>query len=140
MRNHSPIDRLKESLLKQQIFFDENASELLNGFEGAAERAFMKDLVARYCSRIARLINGQEARPETLVWIGTRVTVRNETDQIEETFTIVLPEEVDPDEGRISFLSPIGQKLLLSRIGYRAEIDSPGGKYEVTVKDLSFDE
>jgi transcription elongation GreA/GreB family factor len=84
-------------------------------------------------------MDGQSGEgPDTLVWIGSRVIVRNETDQADESFTIVLPEHVNPDDGRISFLSPIGQRLLLSRIGYSAEIDSPGGKYWITVKEISY--
>jgi transcription elongation GreA/GreB family factor len=132
-------DRVKERLLRQLAYFEENSQDILNGFTHTAERAAIKDLIARYCRHIERQVGDLDAEgPDALVWIGSRVTVYNETDQAEECFIIVLPEEVDPDEGKISFLSPIGQKLLLTRAGSRAEIDSPGGKYWVTVKDLAF--
>lgn len=139
MKNHSPIESFRDGLLKQLVYFDENASYLLFGYSHPSDRNQVKGLLDRYCRQIERYLNGQSGEgPDTLVWIGSRVTVRNETDQVDESFIIVLPSHVDPDEGRISFLSPIGQRLLLSRIGYSAEIDSPGGKYWITVKQISY--
>lgn len=137
--NHSIADLFKDSLQRQLVYFEENGQDILNGFERAAERAVIRDLVTRYCRLIERQVSDLESEgPETLVWIGSTVTVYNETDREEESFTIVLPEDVNPDEGKISFLSPIGQKLLLARTGSRMEIDSPGGKYWVTVKGVEF--
>ena len=138
--NHSKSEPFKDNLLRQLAYFEEKGQDMLNGFTQTVERALLKDLIARYCRQIERVTGGEDTEgPGTLVWIGSKVTVLNETEQEEESFMIVFPEDVDPDEGKISFLSPIGQKLLLSRIGYSAEIDSPGGKYWITVKDLAFE-
>jgi len=135
--SHSAADVLKERLRGQLVYFEEKSQEILNGFERIAERAVIKELMARYCREAERLVRGTGSEsPDRLVWIGSKVTVCHEDDQTEECFTVVLPEEVAPDEGKISFLSPIGQKLLLCREGSKSEIDSPAGKYWITVKSV----
>ncbi|TJY40654.1 GreA/GreB family elongation factor [Cohnella pontilimi] len=137
--NHSLNVSFKESLVKQLVYFDENINELLNAFPNFGDRKPFKDVVSRYCHQVEHCLNGHSGEgPDTLVWIGSNVTVRNETDQADESLSIVLPMDVDPYSGRISFLSPVGQRLLLSRAGHSTEIDSPGGKYRITVKGHSF--
>jgi len=138
--SHSAADVLKDRLRGQLAYFEEKSLEILNGFERIADRAVIKELMARYCLEAERFIRGGSAENQDMrVWIGSRVTVCHEDDPSEECFTVVLPEEVAPDEGKISFLSPIGQKLLLCRAGSRAEIDSPSGKYWITVKSVTLE-
>ncbi|WP_276353428.1 GreA/GreB family elongation factor [Cohnella caldifontis] len=137
--SHSITGRFKENLVRQLVYFDENASELLDALPNTGVRQTMDDLLRRYCREVRRFMDGHgEEGPDTIVWIGSRVTIRNDTDLIDEELTIVLPNDADPFESRISFLSPVGQCLLLSRPGCSAEVDTPGGKYRLTVRKTAY--
>ena len=134
-------DTFRESLIKQLVYFDENSSLFLQSISDINERSQTRDLLSKYCQQIKQFLDGQSnVGPDTLAWIGSEVKIRNETDGVDEDYSIVMPADINPYEGRISFMSPLGQRLLLSQIGYRTEIDSPAGKYWVTVKGLSYSE
>ncbi|HOV05877.1 MAG TPA: transcription elongation factor GreA [Anaerolineaceae bacterium] len=62
-----------------------------------------------------------------LVEIGSRVTIQ-ESDEPEETFHLVGPQEADPRNGKISFNSPIGEALLGHRAGETISAITPGGE------------
>ena len=66
------------------------------------------------------------AREPGVVGIGSRVTVHWEEDG-EETYSIVDPAEVDPDSGRISHESPVGEALIGHRAGERVAISTFSG-------------
>ncbi len=138
--NHRTVAGFRESLIKQLVYFDENSFLLLNTIPDLIDRSQMRELLNSYCRQIQDYLSGQSGEgPDTLVWIGSQVNIRNNTDQIEETYSIVLPTDLDPYAGRISFMSPLGQRLLLTRAGHTAEIQSPEGKYELLVKDMSYE-
>ncbi|MBN2983757.1 MULTISPECIES: GreA/GreB family elongation factor [Cohnella] len=137
--SHSLTNRFRDSLSSQLDYFDKNINELLNALPSSGDKRPLKDFVDRYCRHAKRCLDGTSGEgPDTLVWIGSNVIVRNETDRMDEQLSIVLPMDVDPYSGRISFLSPVGQRILLSRAGYSTEIDCPGEKYWITVKQHSF--
>jgi transcription elongation factor GreA len=79
-----------------------------------------------------------QGETDSLVWIGSDVTVIDEIEGLEETYKIVLPQQIDADLGHISFMSPLGSKLLLARQGDRIEVDSPSGGYGVLVSNVNF--
>lgn len=60
------------------------------------------------------------------VQLGSTVTIQDSKQQL-ETYTIVGPFEVDPDEGRISYESPLGSALLSSQVGDKIEVYTPSG-------------
>ncbi len=60
------------------------------------------------------------------VSIGSRITIKL-NDEIKE-FEIVGSAQVDAAEGRISYLSPIGEALLGRRIGEAFKVELPSGK------------
>jgi transcription elongation GreA/GreB family factor len=51
------------------------------------------------------------------VYFGTVVTLANELSSAIETYTILGPWESDPDNNVISYLSPLGKKLLNHKVG-----------------------
>jgi transcription elongation factor GreA len=65
------------------------------------------------------------------VQIGSFVCL--ESDEGEETFQLVGPEEADISQGKISFKSPLGGAILRKKKGEVIEIDVPDGKkkYEI---------
>ncbi len=51
------------------------------------------------------------------VGFGTVVTLQNETDGVEESYTILGPWESDPNNNVISYLSPFGGSILSRKVG-----------------------
>ncbi|RKP47910.1 GreA/GreB family elongation factor [Cohnella endophytica] len=136
--NHSREDTLGDNLREQLLFFDENGTDIINTYPNLADRMHLNKFIATYRHHIGQYLerSGNNAE-EKYVWIGSKVTIRYEAEGDEETLTIVLPHQVDVELGHISFLSPVGQHLLLSENGHRIEIDSPAGKYWITVVNVS---
>lgn len=62
---------------------------------------------------------------DTIVDIGETVVIQ--TNGNVETYTIVSPTESAPDEGRISYESPLGRALLKHQIGDDVDVQAPVG-------------
>jgi transcription elongation factor GreA len=71
------------------------------------------------------------------VRVGSRVTVRVEGEDGDETWTIVGSAEARPREGKISNESPIGSALLGKRIRQKAMVDTPSGQMKLTVVKIN---
>jgi len=55
------------------------------------------------------------------------------------TFTLVYPKDVDPEQSRISVLSPVGRALLGARVGDVIRVLVPGhGEREFVVVELTY--
>jgi transcription elongation factor GreA len=86
--------------------------------------------------RQARVVNDQDQDPN-IVHIGSRVTVRDLEDQLEEDYFIVGATEADPMKNRISNESPVGKALLGARVGEEVEVSAPVGKIRLKVIKIS---
>ena len=65
--------------------------------------------------------------------MGSRVTVREQSDTETETYEIVGSQEADPMAGRISDESPLGRSLMGHREGDVVSFEAPAGvlRYEI---------
>ncbi len=70
------------------------------------------------------------------VSFGTWVKVRNEDGRC-QTFQIVGEDEIDPQQGRITFSSPMGRALLGKTVGDVFEVERPKGKVEIEIVSIS---
>lgn len=74
--------------------------------------------------------------PDDVVRLNSRVKLTDlETGEVFE-FQIVLPSEVDFEEGRISVLSPIGTGLLGYRVNDVILWDVPGGTRKLKIEQM----
>ena len=64
-------------------------------------------------------------------------TVRVKVGDNERTYTIVGSNEANPAEGRISNESIVGQKLIGAKLGDKIKIETPGGKNEYEILQIS---
>jgi len=139
--SHNPIDVLKETLISQLVFLEENSSELMDTYF-ASEREKYRSFCSSYTSDVESylsLLNNQLEKQSSLtkVFIGSKVSVKFEEDEEIEEFVICFPEETDPDNGFISFLSPVGNQLLLRSLGETMSLSTPGGEVRVTINNIS---
>lgn len=70
------------------------------------------------------------------VSFGTVVHLLNETEGKDETYTILGPWESDPASNVISYLSPLGKKLLNHKAGDRLSFAIHDRKFEYVVKSI----
>ena len=87
----------------------------------------IKSLLSR-----AQLINEENGQGNE-VHVGSRVTVRIDGEDDEETWTIVGSTEADPRQGKISNESPFGAALLGKRPRQKVSVTTPSGTIKMTV-------
>lgn len=71
------------------------------------------------------------------VRVGSRVTVRLEDEDEEETWTIVGSTEANPRLGRISNESPIGAALLGKKPRQKVTVQTPSGVMKLTILKIN---
>lgn len=90
----------------------------------------------------ARLETAQVVDPsvhagEEQVFFGATVTYQQE-DGAEQTVTIVGLDELDPDHGKISWLSPVAQALLTAYEGDDVVLESPTGSKTLQIVAVNY--
>ena len=76
-----------------------------------------------------------EAAPSDIVEFGSTVRVCLQ-DGSEEHYTIVGSTEVNPAEGKISNVSPVGKALLDRRVGDEVEVAAPAGVLKMRIVEI----
>lgn len=84
--------------------------------------------------RYATLIDNNGNRND-IVDIGSTITVQ-EDDFPPEIYYLVGTAEADPQNGRISNESPIGQALIGKKVGSSVTIETPSGELRLTIIDI----
>jgi transcription elongation factor GreB len=90
----------------------------------------------------ARLDAAQIVEPGAVVHdevrFGATVVVENE-DGSRRTFLLVGPDESQPDQGYLSFQSPIGRALMKKRVGDIAVVKRPAGEVELEIISIKYE-
>ena len=84
----------------------------------------------------ARLIDESQL-DTTKVLVLSIVKIKNQTNGMEMTYTLVAESEADLATGKISVNSPIGKGLLGKSVGDVAEIQVPNGELKFEVIEIS---
>ncbi|TVX98698.1 GreA/GreB family elongation factor [Cohnella terricola] len=139
--SRSLTETFREHLLEQLAYFEKMTSELLRkAYPDTAKKEAIQTLISQYCDHVHSFLSGTITGDfDSMAWIGSYVTVVDDMDGSEEKYKLVLPHEIDGDLGHISFLSPLGSRLLLACKGDRIEVDSPSGSYGVLLSDVSYE-
>src|SRR5574344_2184482 len=72
----------------------------------------------------------------SLVSFGTTVTLHNELENKDETYSIFGPWESDPEKGIISYMSPFGNALLDAKVCEQRDFTINEHPYSYTVKEI----
>jgi transcription elongation factor GreA len=86
----------------------------------------------------ARLIDESQLDISKALVLST-VKIKNQTNGMEMTYTLVAESEADLKTGKISVTSPIGKGLLGKSVGEIAEINVPNGVLKFEVLEISRD-
>lgn len=92
--------------------------------------------LAQYIQRL-KVIPSDRA-PRTLVTMNSRFRVRDLESDETEVYTLVYPEQVNVEMGRVSALSPLGRAALGRRVGDEIEIEAPMGVRKAKIEKLLF--
>lgn len=124
------IEALKEARALGDL--SENAEYDAARGEQAVVEARIKDLeVMLEKAEIIKDVN------TNVVSIGTRVKVEYVDDDEIEEYSIVGSKEADPFANKISNESPIAKAIMGLKVGSVVSVDSPNGKYDVRVVEIS---
>jgi transcription elongation factor GreB len=84
---------------------------------------------------LSSVVVAQESPKPEKVAFGTTVRIHHQNGE-EETYRIVGVEEADPENGAISWLSPLARALLSRKVGDKVRFRTPAGLDELTVVGL----
>lgn len=84
----------------------------------------------------ARLID-ESQMDNSRAFILSTVKIKNKSNGMEMSYTLVAENEADLAQRKISVDSPIGKGLLGKEVGDVAEIETPGGKIEFEIIEIS---
>lgn len=131
-----------EHLVKQLVEIEEQKQNLLDEYfpANAAQRKAIELYINNYIVRIEQLLSNSEQLPVAanrvpFVLIGSEVTLQDMLSG-ENVFKyhLISPCSVHVKEGDVSFLSSLGQSLLLKKVGDTAPITTPQGirQYQIS--------
>lgn len=87
--------------------------------------------------RRARIVPPDEVAPD-VVTMYSCVRVRTGDDDESMEFTLVFPEQADPDNGRISVVAPIGAAILGYKAGDVVRFTTPGGVRRLHIEQVLY--
>jgi len=99
------------------------------------EQAFVEGRILTLENMIKHAVVSTPDRDNPRIEFGDRVTLRNQ-DGKEEVYHIVGSAEANPNEGRISNESPVGQALLGKKVGDEVEINVPAGVLKLIITEI----
>ncbi|MGG1661051.1 GreA/GreB family elongation factor [Brevibacillus sp. NRS-1366] len=142
--NHSIMSGTRNHLIRQLVFFDEQYSIFYDQYvrDYGKDKQIVDGLVKRYKETLEKLLSCEDEvlfkSLQEITLLGSSVKVLFEEDGFEESFTVVYPTDIDPDNNRISFLSPIGRQLLLAGPEDSIILESPVGTNNVQIREIRF--
>jgi transcription elongation factor GreB len=105
------------------------------------EREYVDRDLRYYTKRLETAIPVDPRRqPRRMVKFGAAVTVTQKQDGSKLTFTIVGEDEADPEQGKISYVSPLAAALLDARVGATVRWRRPKGDRDLTIEEVDYPE
>lgn len=141
VRNHVTSDGLLRWKTQLEHLIDHERPQLAGRADPTS-----RELLARLDDEIARLqdcLRSAVSTPpppatETRVRFGAWVEVRDSTGETNR-YRLVGVEEADPDQGLISWLSPLAKALLNRRPGESTRLRLPSGETTLTIQSVEYD-
>lgn len=130
-------ERLKELSERIAAASDEGDVSDNSEFEDMKEEYYYVELRIREVKDIIKRADLlEEGSADGNVSLGSRITVKADDDESEETWLLVNEEEASARDGRISDESPVGVALFGKRAGDSVTITTPGGDLTYTILNV----
>ncbi len=105
-------------------------------YKAAKERqSYLQARISQLQTRISNVLSLDVSRlPKDRAGLGSKLHLKNVDTDEEKIYHLVFPEEVEPDQGRISPASPIGKSMIGKMKGDEVIMSFGGNKayFEVT--------
>jgi len=110
------------------------------GYDAARERQGMLEARIKYIeSRMSRFnVIDRKTLGGTKAIFGATVEIEDLDSQELKKYTLLGPDEADPNAGSISVASPVGRALLGKEEGDEVVVEAPRGKIRYEVLSISF--
>jgi transcription elongation factor GreB len=89
---------------------------------------------------LAEIVDSSQQQHLEKVFFGAWVTLFNLADDSEQTYRIVGKDEIDPDKGYISWVSPLAQAVRGKGIGDAVLVTTPKGAHEFEIIEIRYKE
>jgi transcription elongation factor GreB len=89
---------------------------------------------------LAEIVDSSQQQHLEKVFFGAWVTLFNLADDSEQTYRIVGKDEIDPDKGYISWVSPLAQAVRGKGIGDTVLVTMPKGAHEFEIIEIRYKE
>ncbi len=119
--------KLKEAVAEGDL--KENADY----HDAKEQQAFLEGRI-QYVENVLRTATIISKGASDIVRLGSVVTIIEDGEDSEETYSIVGAAEANPREGKISHESPIGAALLGHKKGDKVKAKTPGGEITFKIK------
>jgi transcription elongation factor GreA len=119
--------KLKEAVAEGDL--KENADY----HDAKEQQAFLEGRI-QYVENVLRTATIINKGASDMVRLGSVVTIIEDGEDSEETYSIVGAAEANPREGKISHESPIGAALLGHKKGDKVKVKTPGGDINLKIK------
>ena len=106
--------------------------------EAKTEQGKLYSKIAEIKNLIENAVILDSARSGHAVVMGSRVTVREQSDNETELYEIVGSQEANPMTGRISDDSPFGKGLIGRKIGETVTIEAPAGELQFEILNVTY--
>lgn len=112
--------------LSENSEYDEAKAEQGKLYSKIAE---LKDLIEN-----AEIVESDAKGDKNVATLGSKITVKDLSENTSDNFEIVGSQEANPREGRISDDSPLGKALIGHKTGETVSVDAPDGvlKFKIT--------
>jgi len=134
------LDRERPDLVKVIAWAASNGDRSENADYIYGKRRLREiDRRIRFLSKrleIAQVVD-PAGRDEEQIYFGATVTYRDGAG-VERTVSIVGQDEVDPQRGRISWISPVARALAKARTGDLVRLRTPAGSDELEVIEIRY--
>ena len=140
--NHSiSLTGSRTQLVSQLVYFDDEKTHFLDHYypQYGQERIKIDQTLSAYAATLESILaEFNEDRLSSTVLIGSQVKLCYIEDDFTEDYTIVFPNQADPNVNRISFLSPLGFQLLMKKKNELHRLKVPSGELQVRVEDVKY--
>lgn len=140
MNRRTPLNNNREMLVSQLLTLGEEKVTFLDAYFDVRnpDRVQLEKQLKDYTERVEQLLAGPDELLSSVVLIGSQIELEYVDFHTSDMLTIVMPEEADPDEGHISFLSPVGRQLLLADKGETRSIFTSSGSMRIRIVDIQW--
>ncbi len=83
------------------------------------------------------VVVAEESRNKDVIFFGATVSVEDENGK-KSRYTIVGPDEADPNKQLLSFKSPLGRALMKKKVGDVVLVDRPAGEIEIEILSIEY--